>query len=61
MPHFTDGANEAGGETTAAYHVHLDQQDPQRKTLPQALQPLVDIVRVEIVVAEAGEWKTGRS
>lgn len=54
-PHFTDGANEAGGgEVTTAYHVHLDKQDPQGEALPQALQPLVDVVWVEVVVAEAG-------
>lgn len=39
---------------TTAYHVHLDKQDPQGEALPQALQPLVDVVWVEVVVAEAG-------
>lgn len=59
-PHFTDGANEASREVTAAYHVHLDEQDPQGEALPQALQPLVDVVWVEVVVAEAGGQGRGR-
>lgn len=37
-----------------AYHVHLDQQHTQGKGLPQALQPFVDVVWMEVVVAEAG-------
>lgn len=41
---------------TPAYHVHLDEQDPQGIVLPQALQPLVDVVWVEVVVAEAVGW-----
>jgi len=41
---------------TPAYHIHLDEQDPQGVALPQALQPLVDVVWVEVVVTEAGGW-----
>lgn len=40
---------------TPAYHIHLHEQDPQGEALAQALQPLVDVVRVEVVVAEAGK------
>ena len=39
---------------TLAYHIHLDEQDPQGEALPQALQPLMDVVWVEAVVTEAG-------
>lgn len=53
-PHFTGGDSEAGGGGAPAYHVHLDEQDPQGEVLPQALQPLVDVVWVQVVVAEAG-------
>lgn len=56
----TDEDHEAGGEVTPAYHVHLDEQDPQGEALPQALQPPVDVVRVEVVVAEAGGQGRGR-
>lgn len=59
-PHFTDGDTEAGGEVTPAYHVHLDEQDPQGEALPQALQPLMDVIWVEVVVAEAGGQGRGR-
>lgn len=45
---------------TPAYHVHLHEQDPQGEALPQGLQPLVDVVGVEVVVAEAaGRERTG--
>ena len=43
---------------TPAYHVYLDEQDPQGEALPQALQPLVDVVWVEVVVAEAAGRET---
>lgn len=45
---------------TPAYHVHLDEQDPQGEALPQALQPLMDVIWVEVVVAEAGGQGRGR-
>lgn len=49
-----------GGGGSPAHHVHLDEQDPQGEVLPQALQPLVDVVWVEVVVAEAeGRGKEG--
>lgn len=48
--------SEAGG-VSPAYHIHLHQQDPQGEALAQALQPLVDVVRVEVVVAEAGKGR----
>lgn len=56
---------EEGQRPPLTYHVHLDEQDPQGEALPQALQPPVDVVRVEVVVAEAGggegEGGIGRS
>lgn len=42
---------------TPAYHIHLDEQDPQGEVLPQALQPPMDVVWVEAVVTEAGGWE----
>lgn len=42
-----------------AYHVHLDQQHTQGEGLPQALQPFVDVVWMEVVVAEAGVDREG--
>lgn len=42
-----------------AYHVHLDQQHTQGKGLPQALQPFMDVVWMEVVVAEAGGGREG--
>lgn len=53
-PQLTDGDSEASARGTPAYHVHLDEQDTQGEALPEALQPLVDVVWVEVVVAEAG-------
>lgn len=53
-PHFTDGGSDAHGGVTPAYHIHLDEQDPQGEVLPQALQPPMDVVWVEAVVTEAG-------
>lgn len=52
-PQLTDGDSEASARGTPAYHVHLDEQDTQGEALPEALQPLVDVVWVEVVVAEA--------
>lgn len=43
-----------------AYHVHLDQQHTQGKGLPQALQPFMDVVWMEVVVAEAGRDREGQ-
>lgn len=61
MHNSTHAWKERGQRGSPAYHIHLDQQHTKGEVLPQALQPFMDVVWMEVVVAEAGGGRKGTS